>query len=171
MDTPSTAATEPTVAASRAAHAEALKSKQRAERATEPKAAKLPARPARPTASAPDARLVALVAWRDVNAKAIPAEVLEVVDVAIARGSRMPRSASAVEKADPNVVKAYFESTGLNRKELAAVLSISSSVIATVQNPNGDRWSAARFERAKTTIAAHLAAAAKSAPKAKAAKS
>jgi hypothetical protein len=170
MDTPSVAATEPTVAASRAAHAEALKSKQRAERATEPKPGKLPAKPAKPAAGALDPRIAALAEWRDANPNS-PTEVLEVVDAAIARGSRAPRSASTVEKADPNGVKAYFESTGLNRKELAAIVGVSTSVIATVQNPNGDRWSAARFERAKVTIAAHLAETAKSAPKAKAAKS
>ena len=169
MDTPSAAAAEPTVAASRAAHAEALKSKQRAERATKPKVAKLPVKPATPVVE-PDARVAALVVWRDANPKA-PTEVLAAVEAAIARGSRASRSGSTVEKADPGTVKAYFDSTGLNRKQLAAVVGVSTSVIATVQNPNGDRWSLARFERAKATIDGHLAAAAKSAPKTNTAKS
>ena len=170
METTSAAAAEPTVAASRAAHAEALKSKQRAERAVAPKAARLPVKPAKP-AAVPDARVATLVAWRDANPTA-PAEVLVAVEAAIARGTRAPRSGSTVEKADPAAVKAYFDSTGLNRKQLAAIVGVSTSVIATTQNPNGDRWSLARFERAKATIDAHLAAAAaKSAPKAKTAKS
>lgn len=67
-------------------------------------------------------------------------------------------SRSLMPKAEPDAVREYFESTGLNRKELAAAVGVTVSVIATVQNPKGDRWSAARFEAAKPLIEAVVAA-------------
>ena len=63
-----------------------------------------------------------------------------------------------MEKADPDQVKAYFESTGLNRKEIADAVGVTVSVIATVQNPNGDRWSALRYGAAKILIDAYVQA-------------
>lgn len=63
-----------------------------------------------------------------------------------------------VEKADPDEVRAYFDSTGLTRAEIAAAVGVTTSVISTVQNPKGDRWSQARFERAKPLIASAMEA-------------
>ncbi len=60
-------------------------------------------------------------------------------------------------KADPLEVRAYFASTGLNRRELGEIIGTGVGVIATVQNPNGDRWSIERFERARALIEAYLA--------------
>lgn len=60
-------------------------------------------------------------------------------------------------KADPLEVRAYFASTGLSRRELGEIVGTGVGVIATVQNPNGDRWSTERFERARALIDAHLA--------------
>jgi hypothetical protein len=60
-------------------------------------------------------------------------------------------------KADPLEVRAYFASTGLSRRELGKIVGTGVGVIATVQNPNGDRWSVERFERARALIDAHLA--------------
>jgi hypothetical protein len=60
-------------------------------------------------------------------------------------------------KADPLEVRAYFASTGLSRRELGEILGTGVGVIATVQNPNGDRWSVERFERARALIDAYLA--------------
>ena len=60
-------------------------------------------------------------------------------------------------KADPLEVRAYFASTGLSRRELGDIVGTGVGVIATVQNPNGDRWSTERFERARALIDAHLA--------------
>ena len=60
-------------------------------------------------------------------------------------------------KADPLEVRAYFASTGLTRRELGEIVGTGVGVIATVQNPNGDRWSVERFERARALIKAHLA--------------
>ena len=60
-------------------------------------------------------------------------------------------------KADPLEVRAYFASTGLSRRELGEIIGTGVGVIATVQNPNGDRWSVERFERAQALIEAHLA--------------
>lgn len=59
---------------------------------------------------------------------------------------------ATVQKADPAEVKAYFDSTGMTRKQLAAAVGVSTSVIATVQNPNGDRWSQVRYDAAKVLI-------------------
>lgn len=64
---------------------------------------------------------------------------------------------ATVTKADPAEVKSYFDSTGLTRKQLAAAVGVSTSVIATVQNPNGDRWSQVRYEAAKVLIDAEVA--------------
>lgn len=60
-------------------------------------------------------------------------------------------------KADPLEVRAYFASTGLSRRELGEIVGTGVGVIATVQNPNGDRWSIERFEGARALIEAHLA--------------
>jgi hypothetical protein len=60
-------------------------------------------------------------------------------------------------KADPLEVRAYFASTGLSRRELGEIVGTGVGVIATVQNPNGDRWSTERFERARELIDAYLA--------------
>jgi len=65
---------------------------------------------------------------------------------------------AVVEKADSAVVAAYFSLTGLNRKEIADAVGVCVSVIATVQNPNGDRWSATRFAAAQILIDAYVAA-------------
>lgn len=60
-------------------------------------------------------------------------------------------------KADPLEIRAYFASTGLSRRELGEIVGTGVGVIATVQNPNGDRWSVERFERARALIDAYLA--------------
>lgn len=60
-------------------------------------------------------------------------------------------------KADPLEVRAYFASTGLSRRDLGEIVGTGVGVIATIQNPNGDRWSIERFERARALIEAHLA--------------
>ena len=60
-------------------------------------------------------------------------------------------------KADPLEVRAYFASTGLSRREIGAIVGTGVGVIATVQNPKGDRWSVERFERARALIDAYLA--------------
>ena len=65
---------------------------------------------------------------------------------------------SVKTKADPAEVRAYFAATGLSRRELAGIVGTGVGVIATVQNPNGDRWSVERFERARVLIDDHLAA-------------
>lgn len=59
---------------------------------------------------------------------------------------------ATVAKADPTEVAAYFAATGLTRKQIAGAVGVSVSVIATVQNPKGDRWSQSRFEAAKVLI-------------------
>lgn len=56
------------------------------------------------------------------------------------------------EKAEPAMVKAYFEKTGLSMAEIASAVGVTRSVISTVQLEKGDRWSLARFERAKVLI-------------------
>lgn len=61
-------------------------------------------------------------------------------------------------KADPDEVRKYFDSTGLTRAQLADALGITVSVISTVQNPLGDRWSQTRFEAAKILIGAYKTA-------------
>lgn len=61
-----------------------------------------------------------------------------------------------LEKAAPETVAAYFASTGLTRKQLAAAAGVSTSVIATVQNENGDRWSQVTFEAKQVLIAAWM---------------
>jgi hypothetical protein len=80
-----------------------------------------------------------------------------------ARAQRRPSPAAAAgprqlrSKADPLEVRAYFAETGLSRRELGEIVGTGVGVIATVQNPNGDRWSTERFERARALIDAHLA--------------
>jgi uncharacterized protein DUF6998 len=76
--------------------------------------------------------------------------------------SASPRPAAAgprqlKQKADPLEVRAYFASTGLSRRELGEIVGTGVGVIATVQNPNGDRWSVDSFERARALVEAHLA--------------
>lgn len=61
-------------------------------------------------------------------------------------------------KADPARVRAYFETTGLSRKELAAVLGKSTGLLAHVTRETGDRWSVSRFEAAVKAIEKHLKA-------------
>ena len=60
-------------------------------------------------------------------------------------------------KADPLEVRAYFASTGLSRREIGEIVGTGVGVIATVQNPSGNRWSTERFERARALIDAYLA--------------
>jgi hypothetical protein len=78
---------------------------------------------------------------------------------AAARAVAAPKKGS--DKADPTEVAAYFASTGLTRKELAAVLGVSTSLIGTVAKDSGDRWSAERFAKARVQIDAAVKAAAK----------
>ena len=59
---------------------------------------------------------------------------------------------ATLEKAAPADVAAYFTQTGLTRKELAAAAKVSTSVIATVQNEKGDRWSVVTFEAKRALI-------------------
>jgi hypothetical protein len=159
----------PAVAASMAAHEVAIKAKQAATRAADPafaptdreagpvaQPATVPPRrggTARPSAAAPeepDGRIGALVAWR--KTATAPAEVLDVVDAAIRRGTATSRT--TVAKAEPSAVAAFFASTGLTRKQIAEAVGVSTSVIGTVQKEEGDRWSLARFEAAKPLIVA-----------------
>jgi hypothetical protein len=155
---------ELTVVESMAAHSAAIKRKQSASRAAaRPTPVKPASRPAakrgvKAAAPKPDARIAALLAWR--KTATAPAEVLEVVDAAIRRGTATPRT--TVAKAGPSAVAAFFASTGLSRKQIADAVGVSTSVIGTVQKENGDRWSLARFEAAKPLI---LAAAKKLAAK------
>ena len=65
---------------------------------------------------------------------------------------------SVMVKAEPEAVAAYFLSTGLTRKELADAVGVTVSVIATVGNPNGDRWSLIRFNAARILIDAYVTA-------------
>lgn len=58
-------------------------------------------------------------------------------------------------KAEPADVKTYFDSTGMTRAQIADAVGVTVSVIATVQNPNGDRWSQVRFDAAKILIDAY----------------
>lgn len=55
-------------------------------------------------------------------------------------------------KASPADVASFFASTGLTRKELANAAAVSTSVIATVQNEKGDRWSVITFEAKRALI-------------------
>jgi hypothetical protein len=84
----------------------------------------------------------------------------------IPSGSTIPGGSrrTVVGKADPDVVRAYFQGTGLSRRELGAIIGTGVGVIATVQNPRGDRWSVERFERARAQIDAYLAERASSEP-------
>lgn len=149
-------AADPTVAASMAAHSTAIKQRQSEARAAAHPTTSAPVATSRAKRSAkveppkPDARIAALVAWRK-GAEA-PAEVLDVVDAAIRRGTATPRA--IVPKAEPSVVAAFFKSTGLAPKQIAEAVGVSTSVISTVQRENGDRWSLARFEAAKPLITA-----------------
>ncbi|MEP7082461.1 MAG: hypothetical protein ABI841_05745 [Chloroflexota bacterium] len=67
-----------------------------------------------------------------------------------------PRAAKA--HADPARVRAYFETTGLSRKEIAAVLGKSTGLIAHVTRDTGDRWSIERFRAAVDAIERHVKA-------------
>lgn len=77
-------------------------------------------------------------------------ETTKAPKAAKAKAERKPRV--IMPKAEPATVRAFFKSTGLNRKELAGAVGVGIGVIATVQAENGDRWSQERFERAKTAI-------------------
>lgn len=120
-----------------------------------------------------DPRVVMLTAWRDeVEAShasgAIDADAhalrVSAIEAAVKRLGAKPSTRKPMPKADPLVVAKFFESTGLSRKELAAAVGVSTSVIATVQKLSGDRWSQARYEAAKPLIIAYK----KAHPKAKA---
>jgi hypothetical protein len=153
-------AATPSVADSQAAHSAAVKAKQSAERKasrpTKPATADIDMGPVVNSDGTPtDATIEILRGWR-ATAEA-PAEVLAVVDSAIRRGARGPRSVKA--KAEPAEVARFFVASGLTRKQIAAAVGVTTSVIATVQNENGDRWSAERFERAKPLILAAAEAA------------
>lgn len=79
--------------------------------------------------------------------------------VASAFGARVksaPHERVTLEKAEPADVAAYFAGTGLTRKELASAAGVSTSVIATVQNPTGDRWSRVTFEAKRKLIEAWM---------------
>jgi len=75
-----------------------------------------------------------------------------------AKPSAGPRE--RLEMMDPAEVKAYFDSTGLTRKQIAGAANVSASVIATVQNTNkredgsyvGDQWSVKTFEVKRALI-------------------
>jgi len=76
-------------------------------------------------------------------------------DVVAAFGKKVKAagaSRATLEKADPAGVAEFFTSTGLTRKELAAAAKVSTSVIATVQNEKGDRWSVVTFEAKRALI-------------------
>jgi hypothetical protein len=155
---PAAATPDHDVTASMSAHAATVRNSQSQERSAR-RAATAAGKPV-VKASEPDARLAALIAWR-ATADA-PAVVLEVVDLAIRRGTATPRT--IVTKADPAAVAAFFQSTGLSVKQIAAAVGVSTSVISTVTRENGDRWSVARFDAARPLI---LAAAKKIAAKTK----
>jgi hypothetical protein len=154
--------TDGSTVAAMAAHETAIKAKQSAERSSNrPIAAKLANQTKRAMGKpADDPRIAALVAWR-ATADA-PKSVLDAVDAAIRRSTGTPRSTAP--KADPKVVAAFFTSTGLSPKQIAAAVGVSTSVIGTVKRESGDRWSLARFEAAKPLI---LAAAKKTTANAK----
>lgn len=73
-----------------------------------------------------------------------------------ARESKGPRV--QLEKAGFEEVGSYFLSTGLTRKELASAAKVSTSVIATVQNEKGDRWSTVTFEAKRALILSWMTA-------------
>lgn len=60
-------------------------------------------------------------------------------------------------KAEPAMVEAYFDGTGLTRRQIADAVGVGMSVISTVTKEAGDRWSLVRFERAKVLIEAERA--------------
>jgi hypothetical protein len=97
------------------------------------------------------------------DAPPMPRPVLDPRRPSLLAASPRPLPATAAasrqlkSKADPFEVRAYFASTGLSRRELGEIVGTGVGVIATVQNPNGDRWSTERFERARALIDAHLA--------------
>lgn len=69
---------------------------------------------------------------------------------------KSPKERITLAKAAPADVAAYFGSTGLTRKELAAAAGVSTSVIATVQNAEGDRWSEVTFAAKREKIDAWM---------------
>lgn len=107
-----------------------------------------------------------------VDRKALRASAMEAANTALAAGDPADVSAAlsqmvaayspatkasggprvVLDKADPAEVAAYFASTGLPRKEIATAAGVSTSVIATVQNEKGDRWSTVTFEAKRTLI-------------------
>ena len=141
---------EEAVARAHQSHAAAVRRTQTSARAgARPTAAKADTRA---TATMPDARVAALTAWR--KSADAPAVVLEAVDAAIKRGTATKRE--TMPKADPMAVKKFFETLRMTRKEIAGALGISTSVVAVVQNPSptADRWSKARFDRARPVLLA-----------------
>lgn len=111
-------------------------------------------------------RAIAAVEALDAAASAQPEDVdtttlaqfealdsLREIVVTFSKKTRAAGTARAtLEKATPADVAAYFAQTGLTRKELAAAAKVSTSVIATVQNEKGDRWSVVTFEAKRLMI-------------------
>lgn len=92
----------------------------------------------------PDTNIVAVSAMRDA--------LTTVIEAFGPRGRESKGPRVQLEKAGFEEVGAYFASTGLTRKELASAAGVSTSVIATVQNEKGDRWSTATFEAKRALI-------------------
>lgn len=122
---------------------------------------------ATPETPAPDRRAertAALAAAQEVLAASNPnkVELMDALGRLTAAVTPARRAAAGpretLEKADPQTVAAYFESTGLTRKQLAGAAGVSTSVIATVQNEKGDRWSTKTFEAKRELIDAYVGA-------------
>jgi hypothetical protein len=145
------------VVASMTAHAEDVKAKQATARKSSTKVA--PKAP-RIASEASNARsdVAFQIARLRTQRDAITAQIREL------QGVKASTPRATLAKADPKVVAAFFASTGMTRKQIAAAVGVSTSVIATVQSENGDRWSQQRFDLAKPLI---LAAAKKNAKAAK----
>ena len=104
----------------------------------------------------PTVEPTAVVAVDPMIAIAAATTLLEAAGYVVRKRTVVQRTLMA--KAEPVEVAAYFESTGLTRKELADAVGVCVSVIATVGNPNGDRWSATRFAAARILIDAYVTA-------------
>jgi len=104
----------------------------------------------------PTVEPTAVVAVDPMIALADATALLEAAGYIVRKRTVVARS--LMVKADPLEVGTYFEATGLTRKEIADAVGVCVSVIATVQNPNGDRWSQTRYLAAKILIAAYVEA-------------
>lgn len=116
-----------------------------------------------PTAAVVEPQVEPVVAPVEPPAAPEPVDPIAAATAILEAAGYTVRKRTVVErvlmvKAEPLVVAAYFESTGLSRKELADAVGVTVSVIATVGNPNGDRWSATRFAAAQILIDAYVAA-------------